>query len=234
MPYSICLFGDSIAKGVTFDSSLQKYILLKNSFSHLLQKDGEFQISNYSKFGCTVGKGFEIVTQKKEKLQAFQYTALEFGGNDCDFDWQDISDRGEGEYTPKTPLSAFRRIYGKIIDAVREAGSNPILLSLPPIDAQRYFAWISKGKSAENILKWIGDVEHIYRWHEMYNLVVFELSREKNVPLINITDTFLEERNYHSFICDDGIHLNESGHRLVYQVLSYYIRRHEPVISLAV
>lgn len=234
MPYSICLFGDSIAKGVSFDASQQKYVLLKNSFPHLLQNDGEFQISNYSKFGCTVGKGLELVRQKKEKLSAFQYTVLEFGGNDCDFDWQDISDHGEGEYIPKTPLSAFHRAYSQMIDTVRDAGSYPVLLSLPPIDAKRYFEWISRGKSAQNILKWIGDVEHIYRWHEMYNLAAFELSREKNVPLINITDVFLEDRHYQRFICDDGIHLNESGHQLVYTALSGYIHRHEPVISLAV
>ena len=69
MSYSICLFGDSIAKGVSFDASQNKYVLLKNSFSHLLEEDGEFCISNYSKFGCTVGKGLEIIRQKKDKLK---------------------------------------------------------------------------------------------------------------------------------------------------------------------
>lgn len=234
MSYSICLFGDSIAKGVSFDASQNKYVLLKNSFSHLLEEDGEFCISNYSKFGCTVGKGLEIIRQKKDKLKNFQYTALEFGGNDCDFDWQEISDRGEGEYIPKTPLPTFKKTYAQIIDEVRQAGSSPILLSLPPIDASRYFKWISHGKNTENILKWIGDVDHIYRWHERYNLVLFELSREKNVPLINITDAFLESPHYQAFICEDGIHLNEAGHRLIYTSLTTYIRKHVSVIPIAV
>ena len=228
----ITIYGDSITKGVLMEGG--RYLINSTGLAALAQRFS-LLIRNRSKFGCTIDKGLARMHHDLDGQTAPNgVTVLEYGGNDCDFDWQDISDRGEGEYIPKTPLSAFRRIYGKMIDAVRETGSNPILLSLPPIDAQRYFAWISKGKSAENILKWIGDVEHIYRWHEMYNLVVFELSREKNVPLINITDAFLEDRNYHSFICDDGIHLNESGHRLVYQVLSEYIRRHEPVISLAV
>ena len=234
MNHSICLFGDSIAKGVSFDAVHQKYTLLKNSFPNLLQEKGGLSISNFAKFGCTAGKGLDIIRQKKEKLQNYDFTALEFGGNDCDFDWQDISDHGEGEYTPKTPLSLFKEVYCQMVDEIRSAGSQPILLSLPPIDAKRYFAWISKGKSPENILKWIGDVEHIYRWHEMYNLVAFEVSREKSVPIINITNRFLENHHYQTFICEDGIHLNEKGHQLVYEALSAFIRQHEPIVSLAV
>lgn len=232
--YPVCLFGDSIAKGISFDSVNHKYTILKNSFSNLLQAEGNFVVSNFSKFGCTINKGIEIIRQKKDKLKNFQYTALEFGGNDCDFDWQEISDTGEGDFLPKTPLAVFKERYCEIIDEIRNAGSRPILFSLPPIDAERYFAWISQGKNAQNILKWIGEVEHIYRWHEMYNLIVFEIGREKNVSVINITNRFLENSHYQQFICGDGIHLNESGHRLVYEELLNFIKQHETVIPLAV
>ncbi|MBE6830962.1 MAG: SGNH/GDSL hydrolase family protein [Ruminococcaceae bacterium] len=97
-----------------------------------------------------------------------------------------------------------------------------MLLSLPPIDAQRYFAWISRGLNAENILRFLGDIEYIYRWHEMYNLAVYRLAMDQGVPLIDISSAFLKTGNFQDLICEDGIHPNENGHRLIGQTIEKY------------
>jgi len=216
---SICIFGDSIMKGVIFDAIKGRYIFLKNSFLNILGRNSTVKVDNYAKFGCTITAGKKIIERNFEKLPYYNYTALEFGGNDCDFDWKAISERPDDVHLPKTPLDEFESIYSEIIDSVRDKGSKPVVFTLPPLNAHRYFEWISKGLSAENILRWLGDVEHIYRWHEMYNLAVLKIASAKDVMLIDIRKAFLEARNYLSLLCEDGIHPNEAGHALISDVI---------------
>lgn len=220
---SICGFGDSIMKGVIFDAIKGKYIFLKNSFANIFGLSEGVKVDNYAKFGCTITAGKSIIEKYASKLPDYKYTALEFGGNDCDFDWKAVAEDPDGTHMPKTPISEFEGLYSTIIDDVSKAGSRPVLFSLPPLNAHRYFSWISKGLNADNILRWLGDVEHIYRWHEMYNLVVMRLAAIKNVSLIDIRKAFLESRNYLSLLCEDGIHPNEAGHALISEVIKKYV-----------
>lgn len=219
---SICAFGDSIMKGVIFDGIRGRYTFLKNSFANIIGMNSGIKVDNYAKFGCTITVGKEIIEKHADKLPGYKYTALEFGGNDCDFDWAAVSERPDDLHLAKTPIADFEVLYSEVIDSVVARGSRPILFSLPPLNALRYFSWISKGLNAENILHWLGDVEHIYRWHEMYNLVVVKLAAIKNIPLIDIRRAFLESRNYLSLYCEDGIHPNEAGHTLISNVIKSY------------
>lgn len=212
---SICIFGDSVAKGVVLDSVSEKYVLLKDSFANRLKAGLHFGMKNYSRFGSTVTKGQEIVSKRLGELKEYDCVAFEFGGNDCDYDWAQVAATPDAEHLPHTPVDAFEQEYARMICEVRAAGSCPVILSLPPIDAQRYFSWISRGLNAGNILHYLGDVEHIYRWHEMYNVAVLRLASETETPLIDISSAFLETRNYQALICDDGIHPNERGHELI-------------------
>jgi acyl-CoA thioesterase I len=219
MKDSICAFGDSIMKGVIFDALRGRYTFLKNSFANMLSANTGIKVDNYAKFGCTITAGKIIIEKHAAELPGYKYTALEFGGNDCDFDWAAISERPDDVHLAKTPITDFEVIYSDIIDNVAASGSQPVLFSLPPLNAHRYFSWVSKGLNTENILRWLGDEEHIYRWHEMYNLVVVKLAAVKNVPLIDIRGAFLECRNYLSLYCEDGIHPNEAGHALISSVI---------------
>lgn len=229
MIQSVCVFGDSVSKGVVFDSVRQKYILLKDSFLNLLSRAGNIAVSNYSKFGCTVTKGGEILKKHQDELSKYDFTVMEFGGNDCDFDWAKVSEAPEANHTPKTPVSEFEADYSSMINQVKSAGGSPVLLSLPPIDAKRYFAWISRGLNGDNILRFLGDVEYIYRWHEMYNLAVYRLAMEHRVPIIDISSAFLETENYQNLICEDGIHPNEKGHKLIGRTIGTTLRRYAAV-----
>lgn len=219
---SICIFGDSIIKGVIFDGIRGRYTCLKNSFANIFGLSTGIKVDNYAKFGCTITTGKILIEKHAAELPGYKYTALEFGGNDCDFDWAAISERPDEKHMAKTPIADFEVLYSNVIDSVVASGSRPVLFSLPPLNAHRYFSWISKGLNAENILRWLGDVEHIYRWHEMYNLVVVKLSAIKRVPLIDIRGAFLESRNYLSLYCEDGIHPNEAGHALISDVIKSY------------
>jgi acyl-CoA thioesterase I len=223
MIQSICVFGDSVSKGVVFDSVQKKYTLLKDNFVSMIERSANILISNYSKFGCTVTKGNEVLEKHQSELHQYDYTVLEFGGNDCDFDWAEVASAPDGVHKAKTPVTDFEENYSKLIDTVKNADGAPVLLSLPPIDAKRYFTWISRGLNSENILHFLGDIEYIYRWHEMYNLAVYRLAIAHHIPLIDISSAFLKTENYQRLICEDGIHPNEGGHKLISETITRYM-----------
>ncbi len=225
MNLSVCIFGDSVSKGVIFDSALKKYTLLRDCFVNRIKRSFPVIIKNYSRFGYTITKGMELMRRHMSELVGYDYTVLEFGGNDCDFNWAEVSAKPDEEHQPKTPVGLFERKYKELIAQVRTCGSRPILLTLPPIDADRYFKWISKGLNPGAILKWLSDVEHIYRWHERYNLAVCQVAQECDVPVIDISSAFLEEHHYQLFLCEDGIHPNEDGHRLISRVIGETLQR---------
>ena len=66
-------------------------------------------------------------------------------------------------------------------------------MTLPPIDAVRYYEWIGRDiEGKENILVWLGDVQQIYRSHAAYNRLVVELARQLGCRLVDLRASFLE------------------------------------------
>lgn len=51
---SICCFGDSLTKGVVFDTEKQRYTFIKNNFMKLFGAKEKVSVDNHSKFGCTI------------------------------------------------------------------------------------------------------------------------------------------------------------------------------------
>lgn len=86
------------------------------------------------------------------------YVLIEFGGNDCDFDWNAVAESPASDHRPKTELTRFTDTLGRCVESVRRIGKKPILMTLPPLVAPRYFSKISDGDSekGKNILKWLG------------------------------------------------------------------------------
>lgn len=225
MSCSVCLFGDSVAKGVVFDSIRRKYRVLKDCFAASIETAENLSVTNYSKFGCTITKGREILERHAAELSSYDFTVFEFGGNDCDFDWHAIGEDPHGEHLAKTPLDVFEQEYREAVRFTREHGGNPVLLTLPPIDAHRYFNWFTQGENVENILQWLGDIDRIYRWHEMYNLAVCRVAMQEGVLLLDISSRFLERSHYEELLCEDGIHPNEKGHELIFESLREAARK---------
>ncbi len=221
---SVCLFGDSIAKGIILDEDSGRYSIGKASFATTAAQALGVILDNKARFGCTIKKGQEIVTRilsSEAKNPPIDYALLEFGGNDCDFDWQEISKSPEEIHLPKTPIDEFIKIYKQIIEALRSKQIRPVILTLPPIAADSYYKWISKGNpDKDNIMKWLcGNVEYIYQWHERYNSAVWEVASATSCTVIDIRKAFLEDKNYKQLICSDGIHLNLAGHMLARQTI---------------
>lgn len=212
-----CLFGDSVARGIVLDES-GRYAPIRDSFGACAADRLGFGLVNKSRFGCTVTKGFEVVKNFLATLRDLPPSVgiLEFGGNDCDFRWDEIAAQPHGTHEPATPLAGFRRVYGEMIAALRARGIEPILLTLPPLDAERYFAWFTRGGlDRDAILSWLGDVQHIYRWHERYNDAVWKTALDSKCRIVDVRGAFLGTRDYREYMCADGIHPNREGHRLI-------------------
>ncbi|MGI5984671.1 MAG: SGNH/GDSL hydrolase family protein [Clostridiales bacterium] len=218
----ICLFGDSISKGVVIDEIRNRYTMTKRSFANLLTAcEPELDLTNYSMLGCTISKGKSMIARHIRDVESCDVTVLEYGGNDSDHDWKEISENPLGDHLPKTPIDEFAESYREIIGKLNEMGKSIIMLNLPPIDEHKYFNWFSKGLDGENILKWLGGSEkYIYRFHEIYNVQVCNIAAEYNIPLIDIRSAFLEKRDYSEYLCNDGIHPNEKGHELIAGVIT--------------
>ena len=218
----ICIFGDSIGKGVVLHPNMNRYSVIKVNWDKLFGPMA-INIKNYAKFGCTVSKGLSVIKRHAQELMGYKKVLIELGGNDCDFVWKEIADDPEKEHLPKTPLTEFRRLYQQVIEEIRTNGGKPTILNLPPLDPKRYFDWISRGLNHENILKWLGDIDMIYRWQEMYNVEVMLLATRMNVPIIDIRSSFLKHNNYRDFLCEDGIHPNNHGYELIYKTIAEQI-----------
>lgn len=211
----LCVFGDSISKGVVLDSGADRYQFLKNCFASCFSACTGIIVDNYSKFGCTVKKGLEIVQRNLAKLRDYDFIVLEYGGNDSDFDWSAIASSPDTLHLCRSPMYDFLQTYDKVIDTVRSNGGKPIMMTLPPIDANKYFNYLSRSLNAQNILRWLGDVGAIFRWHEGYNAAICDMAQRKNVHLVDIRTPFLAQSNYSNMLCDDGIHPNAKGHDFI-------------------
>ena len=228
----ITAFGDSIMRGVVLDMATEqpRYTLLDENFSSRCSSILGLKINNHGRYGNTTTHGLRELDRRKEQIAGSDFCVLEFGGNDCDHRWQEIARNPEGEHRPVTPLHHFAAQYHELVAGIRRLGSAPVILSLPPIISDRYFKSFSRSMSHEernNVLGWLnGCVENITRWHEMYNLELFKLSTLLHTPIIDITTPFLAQRSYRDLFCEDGIHPNAAGHRLIADTICSYAKNY--------
>lgn len=223
-------FGDSIVKGVVpgQESPTLSYRLLEQSFLDLCGARFNMPTANYGRFGSTVTVGRKILDRHLDALDASAVTLLEFGGNDCDFDWPAIGADPDAQHRPHTAVEQFRLTYKEIIDKVRFAGSEPVLLTLPPLDPDRYYHHVCRDMDEHghaNVLRWLGgSTAFIFNWHELYNLEVLKIASALRVRVADITGAFLAHRNYSDYLCADGIHPNEQGHKLIADTLCMLLK----------
>ncbi len=219
------VWGDSVLKGVIYDANRQKYKRLEQNTALDKMIEMGLDVKNNTKFGMTAPKARNLMMSALEKgMRAAdtEVAIIEFGGNDCDFKWAEVSEHPEREHQPNTPLDVFKGCIADMVRVLRENGIKPILVNLPPIHSEKYFAWISRGLNPQAILSWLGDKELIYRHHESYSLAVMEIARNLACDLIDVRQPFLMKRDYYNYLCEDGIHPNERGHAIMNQAFSSF------------
>lgn len=224
-PYRIIVTGDSISRGVIYDEARRKYVVFQENYVSLLQHKLKAIVSNTARFGNTILKGMEKI--KKDAVETSPDVVLiEYGGNDCDFHWEEIAVNPEGEHRPKTDFQEFEKRLKEMIEFLKSNRIIPVLTSLPPLHPERYLKWVSHNNPAveSSILKWLGSVTKIYWWQERYNSIIIKVARETGTRWIDIRGAFLHYPDFDRFLCADGIHPNEEGHRIIAEKVLEFIR----------
>lgn len=209
----LLIFGDSIMKGVYYSEEACRHKLIGERLPEL--KSLGYEIKNCSIMGATIGTGRDMIQKRLTDPASDTTVIFEYGGNDCDFKWADISDNPKGEFFPNTPYDRFETLYGESIAYAKNIGAQVRICNLVPLDADRYIQWISRNLSRENILSWLGDTSMLYRWHEYYNRGAEQIAVKYSCPLIDIRSPFLLSHNYQNLLSHDGIHPTVEGHRVI-------------------
>ncbi len=149
------------------------------------------------------------------------------------YDWKAIAANPAGLHEPQMDLAAYKAFYINRIAQARAHGQEPVLVSLPIIDANRYFAYITRGMTMQerrNVLYWLGgSVERLRNIHEMYNLALFRLAAVQCIHLVDITSPMLAADRSDELLAADGITLSPKGEELVSDAYSS-LRSHAPFV----
>ncbi|MBP5477674.1 MAG: SGNH/GDSL hydrolase family protein [Paludibacteraceae bacterium] len=229
-------FGDSIMKGVMLRSAIKEghpeYELSKRS---IIDRCGELlgeSVSNFARFGCTAPMGERLVERYESRLSEGETVLIGYGGNDSDYDWEAIADHPGDTHLPRTRMEDFVAAYHRIINRIRNAGAIPVMLSMPPMDADRYFRFFTRNMSdwhKKNILTWLGgNTALIVSGHKQYDMALYNIAQEEQVRILDIKSGFLSECAYDSYLCDDGIHPNEAGQA---RMSSFIVSQLRPVAA---
>lgn len=232
----VLIFGDSILKGVYFSGEEGRHRLYRERSERM--REAGYDVTNCSVMGATVATGEELLRRKlkdalaetgadrvptgetKEDSESEKpVVILEFGGNDCDYRWKEISEDPRKEYLPNTPEDNFLSRYAACVEYVRKAGARVFLCNLVPLEPEKYMSWISRDLSRDNILAWLGDIGRLYRWQKRYSENAEKLARAAGCPLIDLRRPFFATGRYGDFISPDGIHPTVEGHRIIDKAL---------------
>ena len=221
---SVIVYGDSIMKATTTDDRMRPKFNIKDYVERLWRECG-VQIIDRARFGATILKGYKNLQADLGKGIEGAYALLEYGGNDCDYDWKAISEDPCGTHLPRTSLPEYISTLETMVEKLQRSNIKPVLMTLPPIDSDRYFQFIvKKGLNSDNILSWLGDTQMIYRFHELYSNAIVRFSEKKKLPLVDVRSKFLDKHNFKELISEDGIHPSLQGYELMYDTVKDYIK----------
>lgn len=153
-----------------------------------------------------------------------------YPSNGLQYDWQAIAANPSGQHLPQSDLVAYKANYVNQIAQARARGLEPILVSLPIIDPDRYFAYVTRGMTMQqrfNVFYWLGgSTSRLNRLHEQYNLLLFRLAAAQCVHLVDVTSPMLADAHCEALLEQDGISLSAAGLALVNAELNK-VRAHE-------
>ncbi|MDE5898899.1 MAG: SGNH/GDSL hydrolase family protein [Treponemataceae bacterium] len=216
----ISVWGDSILKGaVTGTGSGHLFDIVEDSSLAIASRKLGFELNNQSVFGSIITKSQRRMNRDLERGIECDLGIIESGGNDCDYDWTAVSENPDAVSEPRVPLSDFMRILDEMVQSLRAHKITPLVMTMPPLVPDRWFAHICANQNAENVQKFVRGVpDKLYRNHELYSLHIVKYCYEKGVQFVDMRMAMLEAPDYRELMCLDGIHPNEKGYQYMAEV----------------
>jgi acyl-CoA thioesterase I len=211
---SITVWGDSILKGAVTGYSENRFDVLDdtNSLALAAQKLN-FTLENKSVFGNIISKAQHKLERDMERGLICDLGIIESGGNDCDYDWAQISREPDTPHTMRTPLPEFLHMMGEMVEMLRAHKITPLLMTMPPLVTERWFKTITTGQNEANIRKFLHDnITSLYTVHELYSMNIVKYAYAHNVQFVDMRMAMLESPDYRKLMCKDGIHPNVEGY----------------------
>lgn len=226
----IAVLGDSILRGVVLDEASGKYTRLAQNCVISAVKILGATADNFSRFGMTSEKGLQIAKERIVADAGYNAALICFGGNDVDHKWSDIAKNPKAQNPPNVELAQYGENMAQLVEIMRERKIEPVLLTLPPINSERYFAYFSKNiEQKDNIIDWLIDVEEIHESHRKYSQIIESVAKNLKCRIIDIRREFMLGGNYSHLLCIDGIHPNEQGHALMSRAFVDYARKYQTI-----
>ena len=207
----IKIYGDSILKGVMYNDELKRYKLFGYRYEKLIENG--YEVENNCKMGATVDEGFEIMKATLGDCDEDTVVLLEYGGNDCNYNWAAVAENPEGEYFPNTPAEKFTETYLKLVEYARQKGAEVAICTLVPIDSERFMNWVTRGLNYDNVLRWMGDINRISRWQEYYSSLSEKVAKLANCKILDLRSIF--KGSMGSLLGIDGMHPSAEGHSII-------------------
>ena len=141
--FAAFVFGDSVLRGVIFDEKAGGYRMHRGRFADAMARF-HLDVQNNSRFGFTVDRGSELIRETVTKENHPEFVFLEYGSNDCNFDWEKVAEEPDSEHEPVMPAERFTKLYSELVDYVFDCGSMPVVVLPPPIDSEKFLSWVCR------------------------------------------------------------------------------------------
>lgn len=217
MSGKVSVFGDSILKGVQIDPLRRRYCVNDSMGLSAIASRYGISVQNFSKLGCTITKAWFYVQKMFSRIDA-DMVLMNFGGNDCDFNWARIAESPMDVHMPNTEIGEFSSTYGRIVDHVKARRRLPVLSTLVPVQKDRYIDYICRRDNLDrnNVNLWMeNNVIDLDSLQDAYSDAVCSVADSREIPLLDLRSAFISQGNPDALMCEDGIHPNERGQKLI-------------------
>lgn len=219
----ITVFGDSIAKGIVFRDN--RYQVAQDNVIALLERHYNVSIENTAQFGQTLRRinDRQLVQRYLRRIDETENNLAVFciGGNDCSFDWNSVQHTPSEAHTSATTPAEFFELLKENVSLLQSRGVHVMILNLPPLDSEEYFRkYIAEKYDPERVMSFLKeDVANIYRHQEFFSLMLTKFALTNGCSLADIRSRFLWKNDMRELLCEDGIHLNERGQRVMAEAI---------------
>lgn len=224
MQKNIITFGDSIMFGIVVNPDNMRYVKPKEYDLKALGEQKGLRLTNLSRMGRDSKDGLEVVKNYVSQNPAPDIAVIEYGGNDCTYNWRELSINPAKENGhPKVELDNYLENLTEITTILQNKGCKVYYMNLPPIDGETHLDWLTKdGLNKDNLLSFLGTSDTIRRVHAEYNSEMEKLANKLNVQILDIRSKFdLSCRA--ELLSIDGVHPSRKGLSIIQNEIGNFL-----------